>query len=114
MDHVHCHINQWLLGRGKFRQQDLTDGTREICQKVPRHELVLVNGLEKSIMTHGMVLHTRKDEGLGADETNTKHILCTPEVPPNGYEAAEQEAELQLIQESCTSPNQLPPRTRCQ
>ena len=86
----------------------------EICRKVPRRELVLVNGLEKPVVTHGMVLRTCKDEGLGADETDAKHILCTLEVPQNGYEVAEQEAELQLIQELHTSPNQLPPRTCCQ
>ena len=65
-------------------------------------------------MTHGTVLRTDKDEGLGADETDAEHILRTPEVPPNGYEAAEQEAELQPIRELCTSPNQPPPRMPCQ
>ena len=63
----------------------------------PRHEFVLVNGLEKTVMTHGTVLHTHKDEGLGADKTDAKHVLRTPEAPPNGYEAKEQEAELQPI-----------------
>ena len=86
----------------------------EICRKVPRHELVLVNGLEKPVVTHGTVLRTHKDAGLEADETNAEHILRTPEVPPNGYEAAEQEAELQPIRELHTSPNRLPPRTHCQ
>ena len=69
--------------------KDLTDGMREICWKVPRHELVLVNGLEKPVVTHGTVLRTHKDEGLGANETDAEHILRTLEVPPNGYEAAE-------------------------
>ena len=64
--------------------------------------------------THGTVLRTDKDEVLEADETDIKHALRTPEVPLNGYEEAEQEAELQLIRELRTSPNQLPPRTRCQ
>ena len=73
-----------------------------------------MNGLEKPVVTHGTVLHTDKDEGLGADETDAEHVLCTPEVPPSGYEAAEQEAELQPIRELRTSPNQLPPRTRYQ
>ena len=50
-------------------------------------------------MTHGTVLRTDKDEGLEADETDAEHVLRTPEVPPNGYEAAEQEAELQPIRE---------------
>ena len=71
----------------------------EICRKVPRHKLVLVNGLEKTVMTHGMVLHTHKDEDLGADETDAEHILRTPEVPPNGCEVAELEVELQPIRE---------------
>ena len=65
-------------------------------------------------MTHGTVLRTHKDEDLGADETDAEHVLRTPEVQPNGYEAAEQEAELQPIRELRTSPNQLPPRTPCQ
>ena len=73
-----------------------------------------MNGREKPVVTHGMVLRTDKDEDLGADETDTEHVLCTPEVPLNGYEAAEQEAELRPIRELHTSPNQLPPRTRCQ
>ena len=86
----------------------------EIHRKVPRHELILVNGLEKPVVTHRMVLRTDKDEGLGADKTDAEHVLRTPEVPPNGYEAAEQEVELQPIWESHTSPNRLPPRTPCQ
>ena len=90
------------------------DGMQEICWKVLRHELILVDGLEKPVMTHRTVLCACKDEGLGADKTNTKHVLCTPEVPPSGYEAAEQEVEPQPIQELRTSPNQPPPRTRCQ
>ena len=85
------------------------DGMREIRWKVPRHELVLVNGLEKPVVTHGTVLRTYKDEGLEADETDAEHILCTLEVPPNGYEAVEQEAELRPIRELRTSLNQLPP-----
>ena len=80
---------------------------REICWKVPRHELVLVNGLEKPVVTHGMVLCTCKDEGLEANKTDIEHALCTLEVPPNGYEAVEQEAELQPILESRTSLNPL-------
>ena len=90
------------------------DGMREICRKVPRHELVLVNGLEKPVVTHGTVLCTDKDEGLEADETDAEHVLRTLEVPPSGYKVAEQEAELQPIQELRTSPNQPPPRTPCQ
>ena len=73
-----------------------------------------MDGLEKPVVTHRTVLHTDKDEGPGADGTDAEHVLRTPEVPPNGYEAAEQEAELQLIRESRTSPNRLPPRTPCQ
>ena len=90
------------------------DGMWEICWKVPRHELVLVNGLEKPVVTHRMVLCTCKDEGLEADETDVEHEFRTPEVPPNGYEAVEQEAELQPIWELHTSPSRLPPRTHCQ
>ena len=70
-----------------------------------------MNGLEKPVVTHGTVLRTHKDEGPGADETDVDNALRIPEVQPNGYEVAEQEAELRLIQESHTSPNQLPPRT---
>ena len=66
---------------------------QEICWKVPRHELVLVNGLEKPVMTHGTVLHTRKDEGLEADETDVEHTLRTLEDQQNDYEVAVQEAE---------------------
>ena len=86
----------------------------EICRKVPRHKIVLVNGLEKPVVTHGTVLCTHKDEDLEADETNIEHALCTLEVPLNGYEVVEQEAEPQPIWESRTSLNQLPPRTHCQ
>ena len=64
-----------------------------------------MNGLEKSVVTHGTVLRTHKDAGLGADEIDAEHILRTPEVPPSGYEVAEQEADLQPIRESRTSPN---------
>ena len=87
---------------------------REICRKILRHELILVNGLEKTVVTHGTVLRTHKDEGLGADETDAEHVLHTPEVPSNGYEAVEQEVDPQPIQELRTSPNRLPPRTPCQ
>ena len=69
----------------------------EICQKVPRHELVLVNGLEKTIVTHRMVLHTHKDEDLEVNETDVEHALCTLEVPRNGYEVAVQEVEPQSV-----------------
>ena len=65
--------------------------------KVPRHELVLVNGLEKPVMTHGTVLRTDKDEGLEADETDAEHVLRTLEVPQNGYKVVEQEAELHTL-----------------
>ena len=78
------------------------DGMREICWKVPRYKLVLVNGLEKPVVTYRTVLRTHKDEDLGANETDTEHVLHTPEVPPNGYEVVEQEVELQPIQELCT------------
>ena len=73
-----------------------------------------MNGLEKPVVTYGMVLCTHKDEGLEADETDVKHALHTPEVPQNGYEVVVLEAEHQPIQELRTSPNQLPPRTHCQ
>ena len=83
------------------------DGTREICWKVLRHELILVNGLEKPVVTHGTVLRTYKDEGLEADETDVEHVLRTLEVPQNGYKVAEQGAELQPIWELHTSLNRL-------
>ena len=61
---------------------------QEICWKVPRHKLVLVDCLEKPIVTHWAVLHTNKDAGLEANKTNIKNTLCTPEVPQNGYKVA--------------------------
>ena len=78
-----------------------------MSEKCEKYTSMTVNGLEKTVVTHGTVLRTRKDEGLGADETDAKHVLHTLEVPPNGYVAAEQEAELQPIRESYTSLNPL-------
>ena len=81
------------------------DGTRETYWKVLRHELILVNGLENPIVTHGTVLHTHKDEDLEANETDIEHALHTPEVQWNEHEAAVWEAEPQPTQESHTSPS---------
>ena len=82
------------------------DGMQEIGWKVPRNKLILVDRLEKTIVTHRMVLCTSKDEGLEDVETDVaEDTLCTLEILQNGYEVVELEEEPQPIWELHTSPS---------
>ena len=115
MNYVYCHIDQWLLRWRIHHQHNLTDGTWEICQKVPRNKFILMNHLEKTIMTCGAVLHTSKDKGLEDIKTNTvKDALHTLAVPQNSYKAVLLEEEPQPIRESHTSLNWFPPKMCCE
>ena len=115
MDYVHCYIDQGLLFQGICCQHNLTDGMQEICWKVLRNKLTLVDCLEKTIVTCRLVLCTSKDEDLEDVETNmAEHTLHTLVVRRNEHEVVELEEEPQPTQELHTSLNRLQFKMDCQ
>ena len=59
-------------------QQDPTNGTRKVVQKLLRDKPMLEHHLEESIVTLWCPLHRNKALGLGHDKNTGLDLLCMP------------------------------------